>query len=153
MGEPLICSWSVRIRGGPPRTCCLYLKWGWSYGHDFLNLWGLPLTLSRWCQSWIELNCWTSTWCQNHHYRTSLVVQWIRVCLPMQVTWVWSPVCEDSTWCRATKSVVHSYWARVLPATEAHARTACALQQEKSLKWEDCAPQWRPSTTKNKVNK
>ena len=34
---------------------------------------------------------------------TSLVVQWLRICLPRQGTWVRSLVQEDSTCCGATK--------------------------------------------------
>ena len=41
----------------------------------------------------------------------SLVAQWIRIPLSMQGTRVWSLVQEDSTYCGATKSVCHSYWA------------------------------------------
>ena len=40
---------------------------------------------------------------------TSLVVQWIRIRLPMQETWVRSLVWEDSTFCIATKPVCHNY--------------------------------------------
>ena len=42
-------------------------------------------------------------------YRTSLVVQWWGIRLPMQGTWVWSLVREDPTCCRATKPVHHSW--------------------------------------------
>ena len=42
---------------------------------------------------------------------TSLVAQWLRICLPMQETRVWSLVREDITCHRATKHVCHSYWA------------------------------------------
>ena len=88
----------------------------------------------------------------------SLVAQWLRICLPVQGTWVWSRIREDFTCCRATKLVCHNYWARV-PKT-------CALQQKKPLLWEACARQLegspcllqlektheerRPSATKNK---
>ena len=41
----------------------------------------------------------------NVNNRTSFVVQWLRICLPMQRTWVQSLVQGDSTRCRATKSV------------------------------------------------
>ena len=44
----------------------------------------------------------------------SLVVQWLRVCLPMQGLWVLSLVWEDSTCCRGTNPVCHNYWARAL---------------------------------------
>ena len=41
---------------------------------------------------------------------TSLVVQWLRICLPMQMTWVRALVREDPTCCGATKPVSHNYW-------------------------------------------
>ena len=47
---------------------------------------------------------------KNHWIGTSLVAQWIRMCLPMQGTWVQSLVQEDSTCCRATKPVCCNYW-------------------------------------------
>ena len=55
-------------------------------------------------------------------WRTSLVVQWSRICLPMQGTWVWSLDRGDSTWQGATKPMHHNYWAQ---------DNYCALQQEK----------------------
>ena len=45
---------------------------------------------------------------------TSLVVQWWRICLPMQGTRVRALVWEDPTCCGATKPVRHSYWACAL---------------------------------------
>ena len=42
--------------------------------------------------------------------RISLVVQWLRICLPMQGTWVPPPSWEDSTYWGATKLVCHNYW-------------------------------------------
>ena len=47
-------------------------------------------------------------------YQTSLVVEWIRIYLPMQGTWVRSLVLKDSTCCRATKPLSHNFWAHVL---------------------------------------
>ena len=44
-------------------------------------------------------------------YGTSLVVQWLRICLPMQGTWVRSLVWEDPTCHGATKPMHHNYWA------------------------------------------
>ena len=41
--------------------------------------------------------------------RTSLVVQWLRICLPMQGTKVQSLVWEDPTCPGTTKPVSHSY--------------------------------------------
>ena len=46
--------------------------------------------------------------------RTSLVVQWLRIRLPMQGTWVRSLVEEDPTCCGTTKPVRHNYWAWAL---------------------------------------
>ena len=40
---------------------------------------------------------------------TSLVVQWLRICLPMQGTWVRALVPEDPTCRRATKPMRHNY--------------------------------------------
>ena len=42
-------------------------------------------------------------------HRASLVVQWLRICLPMQETWVWSLVQEDSACREVTKAVHHNY--------------------------------------------
>ena len=53
----------------------------------------------------------------------SLVVQWLRVFLPMQGTWVRALVWEDPTCHGATKPVSHNYWAC--------ASGACAPQQER----------------------
>ena len=43
------------------------------------------------------------------HQGTSLVVQWLRICLPVQRTWVRALVWEDPTCHRATKPVRHNY--------------------------------------------
>jgi len=39
----------------------------------------------------------------------SLVVQWLKACLPVQEVWVQSLVWEDSTCHRASKPVLHDY--------------------------------------------
>ena len=65
--------------------------------------------------------------------RTSLVVQWWRIHLPVQGIWVKSLFRDDSMGWGATKPVYHNYWA-CTPG-------ACALQQGKSLQREACAPQ------------
>ena len=39
---------------------------------------------------------------------TSLVVQWLRIHLPVQGSWVQVLVQEDSTWCGAAWPVQHS---------------------------------------------
>ena len=53
----------------------------------------------------------------------SLVVQWLRVCLPMQGTRARALVWEDPTCRGATRPVSHNYWAC--------ASGACAPQQER----------------------
>ena len=45
---------------------------------------------------------------------TSLVAQWLGVCLPVRGTRVWSLVREDPTCCGAAKPVHHNYWACAL---------------------------------------
>ena len=49
--------------------------------------------------------------------QASLVAPWLRICLPVQGTWVRSLVWEDPTCCRATKPVHHNYWACALEPT------------------------------------
>ena len=76
---------------------------------------------------------------------TSLVVQWLRICLPMQGTRVWSLAWEHST-CHGAAEPVYHYWACTLePGSHnwayvlqllktAHPR-AQAPQQEKPQQW------------------
>ena len=42
---------------------------------------------------------------------TELVVQWLRIHLPMQGTLVWSLIQEDSTCHGGTKPTYHNYWS------------------------------------------
>ena len=86
--------------------------------------------------------------------RASLVVQWLRIHLPMQGTRVRALVREDPTCRRATKPVCHNYWACALEPVShsywAHVpqllKPLClepVLHNEKPLQWEACAPQRR----------
>ena len=50
----------------------------------------------------------------NRWLGASLVVQWLRIHLPMQGTWVRALVQEDSTCRGATESMHHNYWACAL---------------------------------------
>ena len=55
---------------------------------------------------WIACVCWTSNKpnpISKKNWRTSLVVQWIRICLPMQGTWVQSLIWKDPMCYRETK--------------------------------------------------
>ena len=49
---------------------------------------------------------------KNRLNQASVVVQWLRIRLPMQGTRVWALVGEDPTCHRANKPVRHNYWAR-----------------------------------------
>ena len=69
----------------------------------------------------------------------SLMVQCLRICLPMQGTRIQSLVREDPTHHEATKPVCHDYWV--------HMPRAHAAQQEKPSQWEACTPQWRVAPT------
>ena len=62
---------------------------------------------------------------RNPHPGTSLVVQWSRICLPMQPTQVWSLVREDPTYPRATKPVHHSYSAHTPESLCSPTRSHC----------------------------
>ena len=66
---------------------------------------------------------------KNVDSRASLVAQWLRVCLPMQGTWVRALVREDPTCRGATGPRHHSYWA-------------CALELASHNCWGLCA--WSP---------
>ena len=75
--------------------------------------------------------------------RTSLVVQWLRICLLMQGTRVRSLVREDPTCRRATKPVHHNYWACVLQLLKPACLEPVLHNKEKPLQWEARALQWR----------
>ena len=66
-------------------------------------------------------------------YRTSLVVQWIGLCQPVQGTWVPSLVQEDSTHHETAKPMRHNY-------RSLHAWSLCP-PQEKPLQREALTPQ------------
>ena len=53
---------------------------------------------------------WNFPWIKSYRW-TSLVAQWLRICLPMQRTRVRALVWEDPTCRGATKPVHHNYWA------------------------------------------
>ena len=93
--------------------------------------------------------------------RTSPVVQWLRIHLPMQGTRVWSLVWEDPTCHRATKPVHHNYWALCTQSLCSAAREATtrrslhtatrATREYPFLPLEKArVQQQRPSTAKTK---
>ena len=76
------------------------------------------------CGSYREKDSWTKSlniWCKLQlKYSivgTPLVVQWLRIRLPVQRTQVWSLVREDPTCRGATKPMRHNYWACTLEPT------------------------------------
>ena len=91
--------------------------------------------------------------------RASLVVQWLRIRLPMQGTQVQSLVWEDPTCRGATKPMhhnhwactlepaSHNYWARVPQILKSALLEPVLRQQEKPLQWEAWAPQRRVAPT------
>ena len=91
---------------------------------------------------------------------TSLVVQWIRICLPVPGTWVRSLVQEDFTCHRASKPVHHNCWspcAYSLGSTrEATAMSSrCAMKSSPHstrLERARCS-NWDPGQPKIKINK
>ena len=68
---------------------------------------------------------------------TSLVVQWLRVCLPPRKTQVWSLVQEYSTCHVATKPICHNCWV----CSRDH-----ALKQEASERSQHTTRQWPTHT-------
>ena len=61
-------------------------------------------------KTWKQPKCpSTEEWIKKMWYRASLVVQWLRVCLPMQGTRVRALVWEDPTCRGATRPVSHNY--------------------------------------------
>ena len=108
---------------------------------------------------------------------TSLVVQWLRICLPMEGTRVRSLVWEDPTCHGATKLVHHNYWACALEPTSHNywsprAWSLCSATREATAMRSLCTTtkssllphcslqldkahmqQWRPNAAKKKKRK
>ena len=88
------------------------------------------------------------------HSWASLVVQWIRINLPMQGIWIQSPVQEDSTCCEATEPM-YCYWAQALESRSGNYWGLCAATHvprscnREAITVEACAPQQRIAPTHN----
>ena len=92
--------------------------------------------------------------------RTSLVAQWLRICLPMQETWVRSLVwktphvaeqlspCTTTTEASEPRAREPQLLSLHATTTEAHAPRAQALQQEKPPQWEAHDQQRRVAPTR-----
>ena len=95
------------------------------------------------------------------YYRTSLVAQRMRIRQPVQRTWVWSLVQEDSTCLGATKPTWHNFWSPcALQSLCSTTRDATAMGSScTTARSRPCSPplkktptkQWRPSAVKNKI--
>ena len=70
---------------------------------------------------------------QNFMKGASLVVQWLRIHLPMQGTWVQALAREDPTCCGATEPVSHSYCACALQPTSHNYCSLSATTTEPAL--------------------
>ena len=96
----------------------------------------------------------------------SLMTQWVKNPPAMHETWVQSPIWENPTCYGATNPTGHNYWACVLKPWSHNYWIPCALElvlcsllrthcNEKPIikTTEKPMQQWRPNTTKNKINK
>ena len=78
--------------------------------------------------------CWNSVGNKELHdfkkyiHRTSLMVQWLRIHLPMQGTQVWSLVWKDPTCRRETEPLYRNYWASALEPTSRNYWSPHALE-------------------------
>ena len=72
---------------------------------------------------------------------TSQVCQWLRICLPMQGTWVQSLIWEDSTCHGATEPACRNYWSQRAPEPTSSSR----------LQWEAHVLQLSPQPEKAHV--
>ena len=131
-----------------------YFKWGFHFQlwEELCMINGMP-SYKHWPFVWLPSSCvpllwWETSVFKKQRLEASLVVQWLRIHLPMQGTWVRALVREDPTCHGATKPVCHNYWACALEptnhnywsprstTTEAHTPRVRALPQEKPLQWE-----------------
>ena len=91
--------------------------------------------------------------------RTSLVVQRLRICLPMQGPWVQSLIQEDATCLRAPKPLHHNYWSLCALEPVCARRQATVMRSPQTAISEEpplatlenvYEQQWRPRVAKNK---
>ena len=142
--NPCIISWGVHTNerftfAGTVKKACR------TYSTEFLTLFSKFYFFRKIAITWIKKPKWRLIKISSQKSSkvnkcwASLVAQWLRVCLPMQGTWVRALVWEDPTCCGATGPVSHNYWAC--------ASGDCAPQQERPRWWEARAPRWRMAPT------
>ena len=127
-------------KGWPNSITCLWklppnksLPWFWNSSNIWPQGWYPDVTAtgkSPHSEPEIKIRIW---------YLRTLGVQWLRIHLPMQGTWVRSLVWEDPTCCRATKPVHHNY--------RAHALESVPCNRRSRRQWEACAQQQRVAPT------
>ena len=92
---------------------CIYMEMNGGYGSTALQTYLIALNCTLKMAKVVNfMSC--VFYHSKKNLRTSLVVQWLRICLPMQGAWVRSLVQKDPTCCEATKPVHHNYWACAL---------------------------------------
>ena len=97
---------------------------------------------------------WNNVW-NKQGEQISLVVQWLKIHLPMQRTGVWSLVWKDPTYRGATKPVQQNYWAHALEPrshSKRNQHTEKPIPQEERTchcNEQDLWKQRRPSATEN----
>ena len=98
-----------------------------------------PLRLWHTIYSWSEgdINSWVDPKYQKQAtlavgQQDFPVVQWLRICLPGQETWVSSLVWEDPTCRGATKSMCHNYWTHMQQQRSKAAKNQYIKLKEKS---------------------
>ena len=81
------------------------------------KMWYIHTVIYHSALRWKEILTHATTWMnpkdimlsKRSQSQASLVAQWLRICLPMQVTWVRALVWEDPTCRGATRPVSHNY--------------------------------------------
>ena len=113
-------------------TTCLPGGLAGNSGSRSISCCGISVCLLNWLSLFLPVNVnscphgllcccaqiWGKTWgpwaSLSDPLTASPVAQWLRICLPMQGTWVQALVREDPTCRGATRSLCHSYWACAL---------------------------------------
>ena len=93
------------------------------------------------------------TYFEKYQYQASLMVQWLKIHLPIPGTWVLSLLQDNPTCHVAAKLECHNSWSLCAQGLCSTTREAWAPQLERrphSLQLAKAYQQWRPSTARNK---
>ena len=98
---------------------------------------------------------------KNRPMGTSQVCQWLRICLPMQGTWVQSLIWEDSTCHGATEPACRNYWSQRAPEPTSSSRlqweahhcnwSSCLSPQLDKAHAQPSDPLQRPTAAESKI--